>query len=90
MILYNIYPAVRAVDPYHLIMGCRFADLPSAPILAACGEYHDVASMNYYADAPTTDLVNTLGTNSKKPVIIGKFSFRGAVSVYSHFVISVY
>ncbi len=40
---------IRAKDPNHLILGCRFiwATVPR-PVVQACGEYCDVVSINYY------------------------------------------
>lgn len=41
--------AVRAADPNHLILGCRFVwALAPRPVVQACGEYCDVVSLNYY------------------------------------------
>jgi hypothetical protein len=41
--------AVRAKDPNHLILGCRFVwVLAPKPAVQACGEYCDVVSINYY------------------------------------------
>ena len=41
--------AIRAEDPHHLILGCRFVSWV-APRMAvkACGEYCDVVSINFY------------------------------------------
>jgi agarase len=41
--------AIRAKDPNHLILGCRFVwILALKPAVQACGEYCDVVSLNYY------------------------------------------
>lgn len=43
--------AIRAVDPNHLILGCRFAGIVNAaydPIWAACGKYCDIVTVNVY------------------------------------------
>ena len=47
--------AIREVDPNHLILGCRFAGLPSAdPVVwEECGRFCDVVSVNIY---PMADL----------------------------------
>ena len=47
--------AIREIDPNHLILGCRFAGLPSAdPIVwEECGRFCDVVSVNIY---PMADL----------------------------------
>ena len=47
--------AIREIDPNHLILGCRFAGLPSAdPVVwEECGRFCDVVSVNIY---PMADL----------------------------------
>lgn len=41
--------AVRAKDPNHLVLGCRFVwVLAPKPAIQACGEFCDVVSINYY------------------------------------------
>lgn len=41
--------ALRAKDPNHLILGCRFVwAIVPAPVVQACGEYCDVVSLNHY------------------------------------------
>lgn len=41
--------AVRAVDPNHLILGCRFIwQVAPQAVVKACGEYCDVVSINSY------------------------------------------
>ena len=47
--------AIREADPNHLILGCRFAGLPSAdPVVwEECGRYCDAVSVNIY---PMADL----------------------------------
>lgn len=49
--------AIRAEDPHHLILGCRFVTWV-APRMAvkACGEYCDVVSLNFYELGPVGQL----------------------------------
>ena len=45
--------ALRAADPNHLILGCRFIwqTVPKA-VVQACGEYCDVITINFYESGP--------------------------------------
>jgi len=49
--------AIRAEDPHHLILGCRFVSWV-APRMAvkACGEFCDVVSINFYELGPVGHL----------------------------------
>jgi len=40
--------AMRAADPQHLVLGCRFAGRTPPPALAAAGKYNDVFTFNTY------------------------------------------
>ncbi len=41
--------AVRAADPHHLVLGCRFVSwLAPSSVVAAAGRHVDVVSVNYY------------------------------------------
>lgn len=41
--------AIRAHDPNHLVLGCRFVSwVTPKMVVKACGEYCDVVSINYY------------------------------------------
>ena len=62
--------AIRAHDPHHLYLGCRFAAAPE-PVVRAAAEFADVVSYNLYR--PTIDCapLEAIG----KPVIIGEFHF---------------
>jgi len=43
--------AIRAIDPDHLILGCRFAGGHATPdVWAAAAKYCDVLSLNYYGN----------------------------------------
>ncbi|MCX6994080.1 MAG: beta-galactosidase [Kiritimatiellaeota bacterium] len=84
--------AIRAKDPHHLILGCRFlwAIVPW-PVVQACGEYCDVVSINYYEAGVLGKLALWLTTSmrvrtdltfrpfydlARKPLLITEFSFR--------------
>jgi len=56
--------AVRAVDPNHLILGCRFIWQTAArSVVEACGEYCDVVSTNCYETGPVARIL-LAGANS--------------------------
>jgi hypothetical protein len=67
--------AIKAADPNHLVLGCRFALLPSPGVIAAAGRHADVVSFNCYEDDPSAALAAYAA--SGKPTLIGEFSFRG-------------
>jgi hypothetical protein len=49
--------AIRANDPNHLILGCRFVwVLAPKPAVQACGEYCDIVSINYYEPGGMGDI----------------------------------
>ena len=70
--------AIRAADPHHLVLGCRFAYVPSPGVTKAAARHTDVISLNCYDfDAgPVIDSYVATG----KPCLISEFSFRGADS----------
>jgi hypothetical protein len=70
--------AIKAADPNHLVLGCRFAYVPSASIIKAGGQYCDVISFNCY-DFDPSDSIDAYAITGK-PCLIGEFSFRGADS----------
>lgn len=66
----TIAQAIRAADPNHLYLGCRFAAAP-APVVRAAAEFVDVLSFNIYRDSAGCPEYGGLG----KPVLIGEFHF---------------
>jgi len=70
--------AIKAADPNHLVLGCRFGIPPPKPVIEAAGWHLDVISFNCYDLEPTAalDAYATAG----KPCLISEFSFRGADS----------
>jgi len=70
--------AIRAADPNHLVLGCRFAYVPSPGVVDAAGRYNDVISFNCY-DRDASAIIKTYAVTGK-PSLIGEFSFRGADS----------
>ena len=70
--------AIKAADPNHLVLGCRFALVPQVAAIAAAARHVDVISFNCYElDASKAiDIYAAAG----KPCLIGEFSFRAADS----------
>jgi hypothetical protein len=67
--------AIKAADPNHLILGCRFAYKPSPGVIDAAGRYCDVISFNCYDPDPSGVIVAYAA--AERPCLIGEFSFRG-------------
>ena len=67
--------AIKAADPNHLILGCRFAYKPSPGVIGAAGRYCDVISFNCYDPDPSG--VMDAYAAAERPCLIGEFSFRG-------------
>jgi hypothetical protein len=70
--------AIRAADPHHLVLGCRFAYPPEASVVAAAARHCDVISFNCYDHDASANI--DVYAASGKPCMIGEFSFRGADS----------
>ena len=67
--------AIKAADPNHLILGCRFAYKPSPGVIDAAGHYCDVISFNCYDPYPS-GVIDAYAA-AERPCLIGEFSFRG-------------
>jgi len=70
--------AIKATDPNHLVLGCRFAFPPPAAVIDAAGRHLDVISFNCYG--PDANGALDAYAITGKPCLIGEFSFRGADS----------
>lgn len=70
--------AVKAADPNHLVLGCRFAYPPTPAVIDAAGRYVDVVSFNCYGLDADGAIDAYAGTG--KPCLIGEFAFRAADS----------
>jgi len=66
--------AVKAADPDHLVLGCRFAYVPPPAVLAEAARHLDVVSLNCYDSDPGPAIGAYAATG--KPFLIGEFSFR--------------
>ncbi len=67
--------AVKAADPNHLVLGCRFAIVPRRAVIEAASRHLDVITFNCYDRDPARVL--DAYASSGKPLLIGEFSFRG-------------
>ena len=66
--------AIRAADPNHLILGCRFRAPPGVQVLSAAASYLDVVSFNFYGFDPSEQI--EYYARAGRPCIISEFSFR--------------
>ena len=66
--------AIKAADPNHMNLGCRFAHFPSQPVVAAAAKYVDVISFNCYRPDPRETISRYAAYD--KPLLIGEFAFR--------------
>jgi hypothetical protein len=66
--------AIKAADPNHLVLGCRFALVPSPAVVAAARRHADVISFNCY-EVDASKAIEAYAA-ADKPCLIGEFSFR--------------
>ncbi|PTX92787.1 agarase [Verrucomicrobia bacterium LW23] len=67
--------AIRAAAPNHMVFGCRFAYVPSKPVVDSAAHWLDIVSFNAYSLDPTSSVERYAAFG--RPLIIGEFSFRG-------------
>ena len=67
--------AVKAADPNHLVLGCRFSIAPRRAVIEAASRHLDVITFNCYDQDPARALDAYASTG--RPLLIGEFSFRG-------------
>ena len=70
--------AIKAADPNHLVLGCRFATPPPAAVIDAAARHVDVISFNCY-ESEANAAIDAYAV-AGKPCLIGEFSFRAADS----------
>ncbi|MES1167446.1 MAG: hypothetical protein ABUL68_05525, partial [Pseudomonadota bacterium] len=69
--------AIRKYDTHHLILGCRFAGLPDAAVLAECVHPQvDVLSVDAGSGLPEAP-TDEFGRAGAMPVLLGEFSWTG-------------
>ncbi len=75
--------AIRAADPNHMVLGCRFAGTAPPGVIAAAGRYCDVVSINYYGQVDqersiSTDMPGKMDAwyaEAKRPIMVTEWSF---------------
>ncbi len=68
--------AIKAADPNHLILGCRFAGYAPDAVVETMGEFLDVVSFNNYSPMPPAEQLKKLHRLTGKPVALTEFSFK--------------
>jgi alpha-glucosidase (family GH31 glycosyl hydrolase) len=68
--------ALRAVDPHHLVLGCRFFSYPGDALFLEAAQHFDVISLAYYWDTPPVPDVDRVWPQLDKPVFLEEFSFK--------------
>lgn len=70
--------AIRRHDPYHLILGSRFAGKPPRAVAEAQGRHTDVVSINHYQvdGVPDLRMLRNLHAMTKRPILITEYSWR--------------
>ncbi|MDD5270432.1 MAG: discoidin domain-containing protein [Candidatus Omnitrophica bacterium] len=73
-----ITSCIRKYDPNHLVLGVRFAGSAPEGVIAACGKYCDVVSLNYYCKNMKVDRqhIDNFYFIGQKPMMITEFSYR--------------
>jgi len=68
--------AIRAADPNHVVLGCRFAGHAPEPVLRAMKDYVEVVSLNQYSPNAPVEKIKRIHRITGKPVLITEFSFK--------------
>lgn len=69
--------AIRAADPNHLILGCRFAGTPPMSVVKEMKGHVDAISINNYSKHPPVDLLKKMHEETGLPVMVTEFSVKG-------------
>jgi agarase len=69
------WEAIKAADPNHMVLGCRFAYVPQATVIDGAAPFIDVISFNCYGFDPVAAIDAYASTG--KPCMNTEFSFRG-------------
>ena len=62
--------AIKAADPNHLVLGCRFAGYAPDAVIEAMGEFVDLVSFNNYGVTPPGQQLRKLHTLTHKPIAL--------------------
>jgi hypothetical protein len=69
--------AIRAADPNHLILGCRFAGKPPMSVVREMKGRADVISINNYGLNPPISLLREMQAEAGLPFMVTEFSAKG-------------
>lgn len=72
----TVEEAVRAADPNHLILGCRFAGYAPGAVLEAMRDRVDVVSLNHYGERPPVESLREIHRVTGRPILVSEFSVR--------------
>ncbi|MBM4370719.1 MAG: hypothetical protein FJ098_03650 [Deltaproteobacteria bacterium] len=74
--------ALKAVDPNHLVLGCRFHTYHWDELVIEAGNHFDVISQAYYWDVPPVEDVDRVSALVDRPFLLEEFSFKAEDSGY--------
>jgi len=72
--------ALRAVDPNHMILGCRFHTYPGDALVEAAAQYFDVIAMAFYEARPPVKEIDAIFARVDKPFLIEEWTFKSDAS----------
>lgn len=72
--------AIKAVDPNHLVLGCRFAGYAPAEVVEGMAEFVDAVSYNNYDSRPPVEALTKLHAATGKPAMLTEFSIKASDS----------
>jgi agarase len=75
-------PALKAVAPNHLVLGCRFYNAHWDELLIESGKWFDVVSLAYYESVPPVEDIDRVFPLADKPFLLEEFSFKANDSGY--------
>ncbi len=75
--------AIRAEDPNHMVLGCRFAATAPPDVLGVAGRYCDIVSVNFYGQVDLRRLISTdmpgkmreYYAEARRPLMMTEWSF---------------
>lgn len=68
--------AIKAADPNHMIIGCRFGGYAPDAVLQGLRRYVDVISYNDYGFVPPVWTLDRIATTTGRPLMLTEFSFK--------------
>lgn len=68
--------AIRARDPNHMVLGCRFAGYAGDAVMRGVGPYFDVISFHSYNPEAPIERLELIHKLTGKPTMVTEFSFK--------------